>query len=251
MLAAELSPHRLGPSNTIIRLAIVNDYALVIAGMGALLATEHVEVVQTPLPGFTDVDIVLFDPRGPGRDWLRDPGGGGRGCAAKVVAFSWHLSPDLVDAALAAGAVGCLSKARPGPEIAAALRRIAAGEILFLSDGVEHDAAAAGSRPEMLARLSSREVEVMTLIAQGLSNIQIAERLYVSINTVKAYIRSAYRKIGVERRTQAVLWGLEHGLRTDAAANGSPPQGCGRQHSAGDSKGGLAPRTGAHPGEGP
>ena len=66
-----------------------------------------------------------------------------------------------------------------------------------------------------LPPLSPREAEVLTLIAQGLSNQQIADRVYVSINSVKSYIRTAYRKIGAERRTQAVLWTLEHGLRPD------------------------------------
>jgi two-component system, NarL family, response regulator LiaR len=210
--APEVIPHRLVSANTNISLAIVNDYALVIAGLGALLANEHIDVVRAPLPGFIDVDIVLFDPHGPGRGWpIHLDGGGGPGCGTKMVAYSWQHSPDLVASALAEGAAGCLSKALTGPQMAAALRRIAGGEILVLPEG--NGAGATGCRPEALERLSPREAEVMTLIAQGLSNIQIAERLYVSINSVKAHIRSAYRKIGVERRTQAVLWGLEHGLR--------------------------------------
>ena len=55
----------------------------------------------------------------------------------------------------------------------------------------------------------------MALIANGLTNQDIAERAFVSLNTVKTYIRSAYRKIGVERRTQAVLWALENGFVPD------------------------------------
>lgn len=60
--------------------------------------------------------------------------------------------------------------------------------------------------------MTSREAEVLALIAQGLSNDEIAKRAYVSINSVKSYIRTAYRKIGVQRRSQAVLWALEHGF---------------------------------------
>jgi two-component system, NarL family, response regulator LiaR len=60
--------------------------------------------------------------------------------------------------------------------------------------------------------LSARESEVIALIAQGLSNQEIAERAYVSINSIKTFIRSAYRKLGIERRTQAVLWATEHGF---------------------------------------
>lgn len=58
--------------------------------------------------------------------------------------------------------------------------------------------------------LSDREREVLALIAQGRSNDEIGRELFVSINTVKTYVRSAYRKIGVQRRSQAVLWALEH-----------------------------------------
>ena len=60
--------------------------------------------------------------------------------------------------------------------------------------------------------LTQRELDVLGLIAGGRSNAEIAETLFVSINSVKTYIRGAYRKIGVERRAQAVLWAEQHGL---------------------------------------
>lgn len=60
--------------------------------------------------------------------------------------------------------------------------------------------------------LSSRELHVLHLIAHGLSNQEIADAVFLSINSVKTYIRSAYRKIGVTRRAQAVVWALRHGL---------------------------------------
>lgn len=67
------------------------------------------------------------------------------------------------------------------------------------------------------AGLSSREVSVLGLVGGGSSNQDIADELFVSINTVKTYIRSAYRKIGVSRRAQAVLWAVQHDLvRADA-----------------------------------
>jgi DNA-binding NarL/FixJ family response regulator len=62
------------------------------------------------------------------------------------------------------------------------------------------------------ADLSSREQDVLRLIASGMSNLEIASSLYLSINSVKTYIRAAYRKIGVERRSQAVVWAVQHGL---------------------------------------
>ena len=60
-----------------------------------------------------------------------------------------------------------------------------------------------------------REAEIVALITQGLSNQEIADRSYLSINSVKTYIRTAYRKMGVERRSQAVLWGIQHGFQPD------------------------------------
>ncbi len=64
----------------------------------------------------------------------------------------------------------------------------------------------AGDWPGREAGLSPREAEILALITQGLSNQEIADRAYLSINSVKTYIRSAYRKIGVTRRTQAAVW---------------------------------------------
>jgi len=62
--------------------------------------------------------------------------------------------------------------------------------------------------------LTQRELEVLELVTVGCSNDEIAKRLFLSINSVKSYIRTGYRKIGATRRTQAVLWGVEHGLTT-------------------------------------
>ena len=66
--------------------------------------------------------------------------------------------------------------------------------------------------------LTPREGEIIGLIVSGLSNREISESLQLSINSVKTYIRSAYRKMGVERRTQAVLWGLDNGLDNRVAS---------------------------------
>jgi len=63
--------------------------------------------------------------------------------------------------------------------------------------------------------LTDRESEVLALITQGMSNAEVADLTYLSPNTIKTYIRSIYRKIGASSRTQAVLWGVEHGFRPD------------------------------------
>jgi DNA-binding NarL/FixJ family response regulator len=200
-----------------IRLAIVDDYAVVIAGVASFLAEERIDVVETAagLPVLTDVDVVLYDTfgqvQGAGidlEDFVRDSG-------AKVVIYSWNLRPALIEQAIAEGARGYLSKVLTGPVIVEALERIMNGEIVILAGDHETSVGGEGDWPGRSAGLSPREAEVVALIARGLSNEEIAERAYVSMNSVKSYIRSAYRKIGVERRTQAVLWAVANGFVPD------------------------------------
>jgi DNA-binding NarL/FixJ family response regulator len=107
-----------------------------------------------------------------------------------------------------------LSKRLPAERLVSDLERIGAGELVV--DLGATDADEAGSVPSPGGpgiRLSARESQVLVLVASGLSNREIATQCFLSINSVKTYIRSAYRKIGATTRTQAVLWALEHGLR--------------------------------------
>ncbi len=200
-----------------IRLAIVDDYAVVIAGVASFLADERIDVVETgaSMPVITGVDVVLYDTFGQvqGRnidleDFVRDSG-------AKVVIYSWNLRPDLIEQTIAAGASGYLSKVLTGPVIVQALERIMNGDIVILAGDNETSIRGAGDWPGRAAGLSPREAEVLALITRGLSNQQVADRAHISINSIKTYIRSAYRKIGVERRTQAVLWAVAHGFEHD------------------------------------
>lgn len=96
-----------------------------------------------------------------------------------------------------------------------ALERITTGSTVILTGDNETSVGGVGDWPGRMAGLSSREAEVIALIASGLTNHEIADRAYVSLNTVKTYIRSAYRKIGVERRPQAILWAMENGFWHD------------------------------------
>ncbi len=203
--------------NRPLRLAIVDDYAVVIAGVASFLAAEHIDVVETgaSLPVLTDVDIVLYDTfgqvQGDGvdlQDFVRDSG-------AKVVIYSWNLKPEMIEQALAGGASGYLSKVLTGPEIVAALERVMNGEIVILPGDNESSVDGAGDWPGRSLGLSPREAEILALITQGLSNQEIADRIYLSINSVKTYIRTAYRRIGVSTRTQAVLWGVQNGFEPD------------------------------------
>ena len=205
-----------------LRLAIVDDYAVVIAGVASFLADERIDVVETgaSLPVVSDVDIVLFDTFGQVtgngidlEDYIRESGG------AKVVIYSWNLEPGLIVQAMAGGAAGYLSKVLTGPVIVDALERIMKGETVIMTGDDETSVDGAGDWPGRSVGLSPREAEVLALIANGLSNQDIAERAFVSPNTIKSYIRSAYRKIGVESRTQAVLWAVDNGFVPNRSRN--------------------------------
>ena len=216
--------------------AIVNDYEIVIAGVAALLDPfgERVRVVEldSQLPVVSDVDIILYDTfgqvQGDGVD-LETLVNGGR---AKVVVFSWNLDAALVDRTLARGAAGYLSKEVAAKEMVDAIEAVARGEVVRPT-GLEPSPSSrpgqgriAGVWPGHEHGLSAREAEVVALITQGLSNDEIARMTYLSINSVKTYIRGAYRKIGVSRRSQAVIWGMQHGFEPDTArVLEAPPRG--------------------------
>ena len=215
----------MGPEvNRPLRLAIVDDYAVVVAGVAAFLAAERIDVVETGAmtPVITDVDIVLYDTfgqvQGVGidlQDFVRDSG-------AKVVVYSWNLKPEMIEQAMAGGARGYLSKVLTGPEVVAALERVMRGEVVIITGENETSVGGVGDWPGRSAGLSPREAEMLALITQGLSNQEIADRVFLSMNTVKTYIRSAYRKIGVTRRSHALMWGVENGFKPDTLRTVDP-----------------------------
>ena len=206
----------MSPSAHPLRVAIVNDYDLVVAGVAAMLAPHHERVavveLDSNLPVLSEVDVILYDTfgqvQGDGVD-LEDLV---RGSAARVVIFSWNTQTDLVERALRKGAAGYLSKELSSEEIVEALETVHEGKIVVPHPSRSPAHEAKGDWPGRDVGLTAREAEVLALITQGFSNQEIAERSYLSINSVKTYIRTAYRKIGVTRRAQAVIWGMKHGF---------------------------------------
>ena len=212
---------------TPVRAAIVNDYSVVLAGVSALIAPfrDRVEVVELDanLSVAEDVDVVLYDTFArpePGLGALRDLVANPR--ARRVVVFSWTTDAAMVDLALSLGAAGFVSKASSADDLVDAIERAAAGETVVGpgigvpgSGGHRHASEAQLAWPGMDHGLTAREAEVMALIVQGKSNAEISDLLYLSINTIKGNIRSAYRKIGATNRVQAVLWGTANGMQPD------------------------------------
>jgi DNA-binding NarL/FixJ family response regulator len=149
-----------------------------------------------------DADVVLYDVLGMHVTGGEDLDELVRQSSARILAVSRDLRPDLRARALAHGAHGWVSMSATTDELLASVEAAVDGR--DLPARVDRLGASVGLTP--------REVEVLSLIAQGMSNLEVAERLYLSINSVKTYIRSAYAKIGATSRSRAVAWCLQHGF---------------------------------------
>ena len=208
----------MSPSSRV-RIAIVNDYELVVAGVATVLAdyADRIDIVEldSRMPVVSDVDILLYDSFGQAQGEHIDVAALTTDTDASVVVFSWNTQPEIVSGALLAGAVGYISKGVGGLELVEALERIHAGEQITPASARMPDGDGFGRWPGDQQGLSPRESEVLALICQGLGNEEIAQSIFIGINTLKTHIRSLYRKLGVDSRTQAVLWGVDHGFRPD------------------------------------
>lgn len=203
----------------------MNDYEVVVRGLSSMLRPyrDRVAVVEldAAVPVMQPVDVTLYDSFGhepvsaPELDEVVANERSGR-----VVVFTWNLRQDLVEEALARGCAGYLDKSIGALALVEALERVAGGEVVVSPVREADPQEATGESPEdpdgdwpgRAQGLSPREAEMVALITAGLTNEDIAGQTYLSINSVKSYIRNAYRKMGVTRRSQAVRWGLENGM---------------------------------------
>lgn len=201
------------------RVAVINDYAVIIAGVHAFLAphSDRIRLVERASldSGPNPVDVALFDsfasPLGRGthlESLVQDP------TIGSVAVYSGTSDPAAIRDAFDAGAHGFLSKSLTADELVSGIEEIAAGRRVTLH-GTPTPTTGPDRWPAAEAGLSMRESQVIGLIVRGLSNEEIAAWCYLSPNTVKTYVRSAYRKMGVTTRAQAVAWGIENGLSPD------------------------------------
>ena len=195
---------------TAIRVDVVSPHAVVVAGIRSLVEGDrhglHISArrreIGVPDVVFYDV-IGLHESSGADLDhWVRKTG-------SVVIALTQELRPDLGAAALERGVDGAVSIGASADDlldviVAALDGRL--GEMPVVRDAVHATRLGSG------ARLTLREAETVALIVQGMSNHQIADMCGLSINSVKSYIRNAYRKMCVESRSQAVAWGIQHGF---------------------------------------
>ena len=219
-----------------IRVALVDDYEVVLRGVAHMFDQyPQVAIVEIDADGpvTSDVDIALYDTFGMGQ-------GNGPGVArllnnpriGKVVVYTWNFQPWLARETMEQGVSGYLSKSLTAGQLVEALQAVASGRVI-VSPAPRGNRLVGGDWPGREEGLTAREAEVLSLITMGLSNLEIAERTSLSVNSIKSYIRSCYRKIDVDSRSKAVLWGVAHGLRADRMrVVGSPAQAGGGERSA-------------------
>ena len=214
-----------------IRVVLVDDQAMVRTGLRMVLAAEpDIDVVGEAADGASGLrvvtelkpDVVLLDVRMPGMDGLE---AARRILAAdlptRVIVLTTFDEDEYVAAALRAGVSGFLLKVGPPEDLVVAVRTVAAGQGLLdpaVTLRVIESFAAAPSpdpvRAGQLAQLTEREVDVLGLVAAGLTNGEIAARLYLGEATVKTHVSRVLLKLGLRDRVQAVVFAYESGLVT-------------------------------------
>ncbi|AGI88857.1 response regulator [Streptomyces albidoflavus] len=207
---------------TVIRLLLADDHPIVRAGLRAVLETEpDFEIAgeaasaeeAVALAGRLAVDVVLMDLQfGPGARMNGSEATAAitaRPGAPRVLVVTTYDSDADTLPAIEAGATGYLLKDAPPEELAEAVRTAAAGRTTLapaVADRLLRRMRTPGTA------LSRRETEVLGLVAEGMSNLRISERLHLSQATVKSHLVHIYAKLGVDSRTAAVAAALERGL---------------------------------------
>ncbi|NJC74178.1 response regulator transcription factor [Planosporangium thailandense] len=210
-----------------LRVLIADDHPIYRAGLGTLVASQpDLELVGEAVTGTQAVelavtarpDVVLMDLTMPGLDGISATS---RISAAApgvaVLVLTMFDDRDSVLAAMRAGARGYLVKGAGGEDAVRAIRAVANGEIIIGPEvaGVvlqRLTTDATGARPSPFPDLTERETEILRLLAAGHTNASIAERVHLSHKTVRNYISSIFRKLGVTGRVDAVIKAREAGL---------------------------------------
>ncbi|HJP80053.1 MAG TPA: response regulator transcription factor [Pseudonocardiaceae bacterium] len=215
------------PQATPIRVIVVDDQQITREGLVALLSLiDDIEVVADAGDGAAALrlvaehrpDVVLMDLRMPVLDGVEAT----RRITAEhpgiaVLVLTTYADDESIATALQAGALGYLTKDAGRVEIASALRSAAAGQSTFDPTVAGKLVAAMTASAAPVPRtnpdgLTAREVEVLALMAGGLSNPEIATRLYIGQTTVKTHINNAFAKIGARNRAEAVRYVYQHGI---------------------------------------
>jgi DNA-binding NarL/FixJ family response regulator len=225
-------PGATGGGAAVARLLIVDDHEIARSGLRTMLATEPAYAVVgeaangregVALCRALDPDLVLMDVRMPDMDGIAAT----RAILAerpdrRVVMTTVYEDPDYMQRALEAGAVGYVLKDATRQQLIAAVRQALSGEFPLhqeLAANLLLRLAAGAPRPPSPGHepLTPRELDVLRLLVRGLTNRQIAERLFISVGTVKLHVEHIIGKLGVADRTQAAARAVELGLAATTA----------------------------------
>jgi DNA-binding NarL/FixJ family response regulator len=214
-----------------VRLLLADDEQLVRAGLRLIIETEpDFEVVGEASNGAEavalteklDPDVVLMDIQMPemnGLEATRQIMGLGRKETSRVLVLTTFEADEYVYEALRAGASGFLLKRTPATDLVAGIRVVAAGDALLapsvtrrIVDRFARQPSERHTDTRALDEITEREREVLALVARGLSNAEIAEKLVLSEGTVKTHVKHIFGKLGLRDRTQAVIFAYDVGL---------------------------------------
>jgi DNA-binding NarL/FixJ family response regulator len=212
----------------VVWVGVLTTQEVVAVGLKTIL-----ETAASPFPITTtgaegaEPDVVLYDviklhvEDGADLDyWLKDTG-------STVIAVVRTLRPDLGARAMEKGVEWAIDLGITADQLVRVIQDAIAGNLDQSPPVHELDA---GAYPGASAGLTLRESDVLGLVAQGLRNQEIAARQFLSINSVKTYIRTGYRKIGVTTRGQAVVWAIQHGFPADPSVRVQGPDAPERTH---------------------
>jgi DNA-binding NarL/FixJ family response regulator/class 3 adenylate cyclase len=219
------------PAEPCIRVLIADDQALVRTGFRMILEAEKdIEVVGDAADGAqalaearrTRPDVVLMDVRMPELDGIEATRRllADESAPSKVVMLTTFDMDEYVYEALRAGASGFLLKDVPPEQLVVGIRSVASGDALLapsvtrrvVEEFVRRPPESARPAPPELEELTERELEVLKLLARGLSNAEIAKELFVSDATVKTHVARILLKLELRDRVQAVVYAYEHGV---------------------------------------
>jgi DNA-binding NarL/FixJ family response regulator len=212
-----------------IRVLIADDHYLILDGLEAVLEKEGMEIVGRAMTGRraleltreNDPDVVLLDIRMPDMDGLEALAAiKSSKSDAIVIMLTSYRNPEYLYRAIVLGAAGFIVKESKPDQIVKAIQMSCNGNSIIdrqiLKDALQALSETTDLRNDTaklnIPSLTEQELLILTLIAEGLTNADIAERLTVSLNTVKTHVSNIFVKLDVSDRTQAAIWAIRHGI---------------------------------------